>query len=214
MQIPEEDRITSLAGTGESELKIKGSRFLGLAAPAADRGEAGKIVLAGKKKYHAASHHCWAWRALDNPQSDFAFEDDGEPSGTAGAPILKALERANLSGAVIVVTRWFGGIKLGTGPLARAYSQAASEALEAAPRREGMLAREFSLTFDYPLLGAVNQLIGSNPAIVTSRFFTEKAGLNIAVSSCRAGNLIARLTEIAAGRIAIEDLGLRTVFNE
>ena len=214
MQIPEEDRITSLAGTGEAELKIKGSRFLGLAAPAADREEAGKIVLAEKKKYHAATHHCWAWRGLENPSSEFAFEDDREPSGTAGAPILKTLERANLSGAVVVVTRWFGGIKLGTGPLARAYSQAATEALEAAPRKEGMLAREFSLFFDYTLLGAVNQLIGSNPVIVTSREFTEKAGLNIAVSSSRAESLISRLTETAAGRIAIRDLGPRTVFEK
>ncbi len=212
MQIPEEDLITTLAVPGAAETRVKGSRFLAAAEPAPEREDAGKIVLREEKKYHGAAHHCWAWRALEAPDERFGSDDDGEPSGTAGTPILQAVERAGLAGVVVVVTRYFGGVKLGTGGLARAYAEAASRALAAAEPRCGILAREFELTFDYTLTGRINHLIESLPVMVLSRRFEERVGLNIAVALSMADSLSTRLTEVAAGKIGIAGLGVRPVF--
>ncbi|HUU26471.1 MAG TPA: YigZ family protein [archaeon] len=211
MKIPAEDLIRTLSSDGRAEIRIKGSRFIALASHAYSREEAGKIIRAQEKKYHAASHHCWGWRALE-ARDDFGYNDDGEPAGTAGLPILKAIEKANLQGVAVVVTRYFGGVKLGTGPLARAYAGAAGEALGAAGKTDGMLAEEFALTFDYPLTGLVNKLVESGPALITTRIFEERVGLNIAVSRSRAEPFIQTLTESAAGKIEIKPLGIRPVF--
>ncbi|MBN2289638.1 MAG: YigZ family protein [Candidatus Glassbacteria bacterium] len=211
MQIPEEDLVTTVAGPGAAETRVKGSRFLAVAEAAPERGDAGKIVRREEKKYHDAAHHCWAWRALAGPQEQF-YDDDGEPAGTAGAPILQAVERAGLCGVVVVVTRYFGGVKLGTGGLARAYGEAAGLALEAAGLRHGMIARELELSFDYPLTGRITRLVESFPAVVVSRRFEARVGLNIAVALSRADSLAGSLTEAAAGKIGIALLGAGPVF--
>ncbi len=214
MQIPEQDLITTLAGSGEAGTRVKGSRFLAVAESAPGREDAGKIVLREEKKYHGAAHHCWAWRALEAPDEQFAYDDDGEPSGTAGIPILQAIERAGLAGVAVVVTRYFGGVKLGTGGLVRAYTEAASQAITSSETSRGMLAREFELTFDYPLTDRITHLIEKQPVVVTSRRFEQRVGLNIAVALSRADSLINLLTEVAAGKIGITPLGVRPIFPE
>lgn len=214
LNIPSEDLIRTLGSEGNSKVRIKGSRFIGLASPAFEREEAGKIVRAEEKKYHAAAHHCWGWRALEEAETAFAYNDDGEPAGTAGAPILKAIEGEGLLGVVVVVTRYFGGVKLGTGPLARAYSEAAGKAIASAVKSEGMFGASYSLTLDYSALGRVNKLIESGPAVIISRNFEEKVGLKIAVATSRAEAFISSLTESTGGRIGIEPLGVRPVFQD
>ncbi len=210
--IPAEDRIIAPGGSGTFESKVKGSRFSAVCAPSAERETTEGIVAARRRKYHDATHHCWAWRELATGEAAFAWDDNGEPSGTAGQPILKAIDSAGLRGAVVVVTRYFGGTKLGTGPLARAYAAAAAGAVENSGNRQGMLAEKFSITIDYTRLGAVNHLLESFPLIVTGREFTGDVGLNIAVSSSRAGRLEEMLAETTAGRAAIERLGTAIVF--
>jgi len=212
VQIPERDRIITLAGAGSAGTRVRGSRFLAVAEAAPGREDAGKIVRREEKKYHGAAHHCWAWRALESPVELYAYDDDGEPGGTAGVPILQAIEHAGLSGVVVVVTRYFGGVKLGTGGLVRAYAEAAARALAAAKPRSGMISREFELTFDYSLTGRITHLIESLPAVVISRRFGENVGLNIAVALHKADSLVSLLTEAAAGKIGIESLGVRPVF--
>ncbi len=211
LNIPEDELIRTLRSAGHSEVQIKGSRFIALAAPAFEPEQAGKIIRAEEKKYHAAAHHCWGWRALEEAECASAYNDDGEPAGTAGAPILKAIEGEGLLGVVVVVTRYFGGVKLGTGPLARAYSEAAVKALASAVRAEGMFGAEYSLSLDYSLLGRVNKLIETSPVIIISRDFQEKVGLKIAVATSRAEAFISSLTESTGGRIVIKPLGLRPV---
>ena len=105
--------------TQSVETTVKGSKFIGRAYPVKNSSEANKQYQGVKKQYHDASHNCFAYR-ID--EKEFRYSDDGEPSGTAGRPILKAIELNNLYKILITVTRYFGGIKLGTGGLARAYS--------------------------------------------------------------------------------------------
>ncbi len=111
------------------ELEVKHSRFVARAAPVASPEEALAYVQAVRDPQ--ATHNCWAYKL--GPR--YRFSDDGEPSGTAGRPILSAIEGQGLDGVVVVVTRYFGGIKLGTGGLVRAYGSAASECLRQAPKR-------------------------------------------------------------------------------
>lgn len=212
LKIPAEDCLPAPAAVGTCETRVKGSRFIAVCSPADSRDAAESIVADARKQYYDATHNCWAWRELTSGEAAFAYDDNGEPSGTAGQPILAAIDSGGIRGAVVVVTRYFGGTKLGTGGLARAYGEAAAGAVENSPRRQGMLAQKYTVSLDYSLLGAVNRLIEGFPVIVTGREFTDNVGLNIAVSSCRAERLVAALTETTAGRAVIEHLGPETVF--
>ena len=117
----------TLAGPHEVEIdKVKRSRFIGLAQPCASPDEALAFVSQVRARFHDARHHCWAWRIGEDARSS----DDGEPHHSAGAPILKQLEGHGLTNAVVVVVRYFGGLKLGVGGLARAYGAAAASVLD------------------------------------------------------------------------------------
>ena len=109
--------LYKVLGNGpETEIKIKGSRFLGQAFHAPDLETGRKRLETVRKKYHGATHHCWAARVGEPGRVEERSDDDGEPSGTAGAPILAALRGGELHDGLVVVTRYFGGVKLGTGP--------------------------------------------------------------------------------------------------
>ena len=114
------------AGSGESEITEKRSRFLGHLIPVDSEEEAKSFVLSTKKQYHDARHNCWCYRLYEGPER---FSDDGEPSGSAGMPMMEVFRREEIFQFVCVVTRYFGGVLLGTGGLSRAYSAAAKQAL-------------------------------------------------------------------------------------
>ena len=145
------------AGEARAELREKGSRFLAVVGPAADETAAQAFVERLRGEHPDATHHCYAWRVGERPDERAA--DAGEPSGTAGPPILAALRGRELRDVVAVVVRWFGGVKLGKGGLVRAYGGAARAALDALPvaRRVPRLAVELAL--GYEQLGAVMRLV-------------------------------------------------------
>jgi uncharacterized YigZ family protein len=118
--------LSTLAAPCTHEDSIRKSRFLAQAAPVADTAAALAFIAAVADA--AATHNCWAWRI----GQDYRFNDDGEPAGTAGRPILQAIDGQRLDGVAVVVTRWFGGIKLGAGGLVRAYGGTAAECLRRA----------------------------------------------------------------------------------
>jgi uncharacterized YigZ family protein len=153
------DDYDILAGPGEAELKIQRSRFLAWAGPAVDEAAARLAVADMQKRYHDCRHVCHAWRLGAPPATAEARADAGEPAGTAGEPILAAIRQAELTDTAVVVARYFGGVKLGPGGLARAYGGAAAAALAAAPRRTIRLGREFSLRFGYSQQGIVSRLL-------------------------------------------------------
>jgi uncharacterized YigZ family protein len=153
------DSYMTLAGQAEAEERIQRSRFIALAAPAADVADAQAVVDAMRRRFHDARHVCHGWRVGGVAALSEDRQDDGEPSGTAGEPILQAIRGAGLHDAVVAVARYFGGVKLGTGGLARAYGGAAADALAAAPRREVLLGRRFLLDHDYRLQKTVEHLL-------------------------------------------------------
>ena len=120
----EPDYYLTIQETSGAEIKIKGSRFIGIISPVADKVNAEKILIEIRKEFRNATHNCFAYRI--NSQ-EFRYSDDGEPSGTAGRPILSMIDKYQLQRVVLVVTRYFGGTKLGTGGLIRAYSQSADK---------------------------------------------------------------------------------------
>ncbi|HEX6041291.1 YigZ family protein [Longimicrobium sp.] len=144
--------FTTLAASAEAQFREKASTFLALAAPA-DSEAAARAVLAKREKLHwDATHNCSAWVVRGGIRR---ANDAGEPSGSAGAPILAAIEGAGLTDCIVIVTRWYGGTKLGVGGLVRAYGDAAAQALAAAPRRIGVEAARLEVTYPYAHTAAV-----------------------------------------------------------
>ena len=144
--------FTTLAAPAEAQFREKASVFLAYAAPVATEAEA-RAVLAERERLHwDATHNCSAWSLRSGVRR---ANDAGEPSGSAGAPILAAIEGAGITDCIVVVTRWYGGTKLGVGGLVRAYGDAAARALEAAPRRTGVEAARLSIRYPYAHTAAV-----------------------------------------------------------
>jgi uncharacterized YigZ family protein len=144
------DSYQSVAGVSHAEIKEQRSLFVAEATAAAALEAAKTFVAEVSRRYHDCRHVAYAWRGGVGAQIQESRSDGGEPSGTAGEPILAAIRRATLSDTVVAVARYFGGIKLGTGGLARAYGAAADAALAAAERRTINLGSEGAVTFAYP----------------------------------------------------------------
>ena len=124
------DNYKTVEKTTESEIIIERSRFITLVAPCADEQAARAVLSERKKQHYSATHNCYAYITDNGKYSKFS--DDGEPGGTAGQPILSAIQNAGLINVIVIVTRYFGGIKLGAGGLTRAYLRCASEGIKAA----------------------------------------------------------------------------------
>ncbi|HEX6911128.1 MAG TPA: YigZ family protein, partial [Longimicrobium sp.] len=150
--LSQSSEFSTLAAPAEAQLREKASVFLACAAPAATEAEA-RAVLAQREKLHwDATHNCSAWVVRGGIRR---ANDAGEPSGSAGAPILAAIEGAGLTDCIVVVTRWYGGSKLGVGGLVRAYGDAAAQALAAAPRLAGTEAARLEVRYPYAHTAAV-----------------------------------------------------------
>lgn len=167
MRAPDEYR--TIAAPVRAELVVQSSRFIADAIPFDLIASVDSNLQKIKKEFYSATHHCWAYRiGAENP--DVRSNDDGEPSGTAGKPILTALERKDVTNALIIVTRYFGGVKLGTGGLARAYGEAAELALGKAEIVTKIIYAQFSLSCDYDVLPKVKSLLYKHGRIIREEF--------------------------------------------
>ena len=185
------------AAPAEAEIRDQGSVFRAVVRPIAAvedaKSELGDIAA----RYPDATHHCWAWRLGTEPARE-RKSDAGEPGGTAGAPILRAIAGAGLSDTLVVVVRWFGGVKLGKGGLARAYGAAARAALAAAPVIERVPVVELEMSVPFAQLGAVKRLLRAPMVELRAERYEPGAVLRIAVWRDREQQL----------REALADLGL------
>jgi uncharacterized YigZ family protein len=186
----------SPAGESWGEIREKGSRFLAWIGPAGGEDAARAALDRLTREYPDATHHCWAWRLGAPPRE--RSSDAGEPSGTAGVPILQVLRGADLSDAMAVVIRWFGGTKLGKGGLARAYAAAAREALAGLPTVLRVPTVRVALEIPYEKVGAVKRLIHPPAVELESEEYGERARLALVVHEEREETL----------RQALADLGI------
>ena len=152
------DVYYSITSPSEGLFKDNGSRFIALAYPVETVAEVKSIVDSLKKEYHDARHHCFAYR-IGLGGETFRSSDDGEPSGSAGRQILGQIDSAGLSDILVVVVRYFGGIKLGIPGLIRAYRTSTADALGNAVRLEKVAGKNFSVTFPYLSMNAVMKAV-------------------------------------------------------
>ncbi|MCG3420584.1 YigZ family protein [Oceanobacillus jordanicus] len=159
--------------TAIEEIIIQKSRFIGHVARVETEEEAQQFIQEIKKKHNAATHNCSAYMIGEHDQIQKA-NDDGEPSGTAGVPILEVLKKKNLKDTVVVVTRYFGGIKLGAGGLIRAYGNATTEALQGSGIVKRQLMQGISITVAYTLLGKLENVLRQSDYILETINYLEK----------------------------------------
>lgn len=156
--VPGKDTFKSIAGPSKGLFKDNGSRFIAHAYPVSSEEEVRDIVSALKKEYHDARHHCYAYR-IGYRRDVFRASDDGEPSSSAGRPILGQIDSLELSDTLVVVVRYFGGIKLGIPGLIRAYRTSAADALENAEIVEKTATERFRLKFGYMEMNGVMKVL-------------------------------------------------------
>ncbi len=193
------DTFRSVARPSAVETNVKGSRFLAEAFPVADEDEAAQQIDHIRKREHGATHHCTAYRI--GVDGDLVrFNDDGEPSGTAGQPIQRQIEGRDLTNSLVVVTRYFGGTKLGTGGLMRAYSDAASKALEDAGVTFEVISEHLSVSFDYDDTSPAMHVINQFDAEVIDSVYSETTELTVAVPRSRVDAFEGAFTDALGGR--------------
>ena len=181
------------------ELTEKKSRFLGQMFPVNDEQQAKDIISIIKKQHHQANHSCSAYR-IRGPQLTERYSDDGEPSGTAGMPMLDVLRGAALENILVVVTRYYGGIKLGTGGLVRAYTKSCQNALESARIIEIDRFSPVSITVDYTMSGKVDYHINSEGLLLDDTEYGENVTYTIYSPEDQCETLAAILTELTNGK--------------
>lgn len=163
----------------ETEIVEKKSRFIANLFPVESVKEAEKLIGDSKKKYHDARHNCIAYRIIENNQIIEKSSDDGEPSGTAGAPMLTILQKNHLVNVLIVVTRYFGGVLLGTGGLVRAYSDSLLKAIEESERVEKCQGIELLVRLEYSELEKFKYYCRNHNILITNTEYSEWVTCNI-----------------------------------
>ncbi len=184
---------------GENEIIIQKSRFIAHVSRVESEEEAQDFIALIKKQHHAASHNCSAYMIGENDQIQKA-NDDGEPTGTAGIPMLEVLKKKQLKDTVIVVTRYFGGIKLGGGGLIRAYGKATTEGINATGVVERRLNRLMTTTIDYTLLGKVENEIRSSDYFLQDIRYLENVQIDTFVEEEQVPSFTTWMTEITNGQ--------------
>lgn len=185
------------AGTARSELREKGSRFLAIVEPVESEEEARHRLQGLSSDYADATHVCWAWRVGEPPRE--RQSDAGEPAGTAGTPMLRVLRGSDLSDVLATVVRWFGGVKLGKGGLARAYAGAVRQALEDLPAVVRVRTVELAVLVPYSQFGDMKRLIHPPEVeILDERYADESVRLILKVAVSRREWLEETLASIGA----------------
>lgn len=188
------------------EIVEKKSRFICNIIPINDEEEAKDVLEDIKKKYYDARHNCFAYIVGLNNTIE-RYSDDGEPSGTAGLPILEVLRGNNLKNVLAVVTRYFGGTLLGTGGLVRAYSRSTKECLENSKIYTKELLEKVTLEIDYNFLGKVENELHNSNQIVKDVIYTDKIKMTVMLKKEYSEGITKKLVEITNGQCNIESEG-------
>jgi uncharacterized YigZ family protein len=197
--------IRTLAARHRLEIdKIKGSRFLGTAAPVVGADGASAFVASLRAEFPAATHHCWACRLAVDPDA-LRYSDDGEPSGTAGAPILREIAGRQLVDTAVVVSRWYGGTKLGTGGLLRAYAAAAAAVLDDARVVERRVVERLRLVFAYGFTGPVQGVLSAHGLTAATADYGAKVSMALDVPVEDLATVRRALVDATTGSVTFPD---------
>lgn len=175
------DAYYTLQKSAYQEMKIKGSRFIGYAKSVDSQNEAEVFIAEISQKHHQATHICYAYRMGRDDGSVFRYHDAGEPTGTAGKPILDAIDGRDLTNAICVICRYFGGTKLGTGGLAKAYGECAAGTLDKGEKVERFVTVGCRMVFNYDLTGTIMQLVSRYSCQIIETLYHEKTELVLRV---------------------------------
>lgn len=197
-----EDKYLTINAPSEGLYKEKGSKFIAFAVPVSNVEQIKTILEEKRKEHHDARHVCYAY-ILGVDKADYRSNDDGEPSGTAGRPILGSLLSAGVTNVLIAVVRYFGGTKLGTSGLINAYKVASADALENAEIVEKTVDEEIHISFDYLVMNDVMKIIKDVAPQVVSQQFDNNCNMVLSIRKGDAPNLIERLKKVES--LIIED---------
>ena len=190
------DTYKSISAPSEGLFKDNGSRFIALAFPVETEDEVKDIVGRLRKEYHDARHHCYAYR-LGLKGDVWRASDDGEPSGSAGRPILGQIDSMELSDVLVVVVRYFGGIKLGIPGLIRAYKTSTADALSNAAVVQKVAGKNYRLSFDYLSMNAVMKVLKDLDSPQSGQDFGEKCSLTVRVRLTQDETFKEKLKDVA-----------------
>lgn len=201
-----DDAYFSIDRESASESAVKGSRFIAHAAPASTKEQAEKYIDAISGRFKEATHNCFAYKIGVGDRAIFRFSDAGEPSGTAGRPILQAIEAKGLTNVAVVVTRYFGGTKLGTGGLIRAYNSSALEALKKAKIVKHYPQILLRLVLPYHFTNSAQHLIKKFAAHIVESQFDEQMVYLLKLKAIDELAFRERLQNASSGQIKIEKI--------
>ena len=189
------DTYKTIISEAEGLYKEKGSKFLSFAMPVSTAEQAKEIVKEYRKKYYDARHVCYAYM-IGAERTDFRANDDGEPSGTAGRPILGQINSRELTNVLVIVIRYFGGILLGTGGLVVAYKEATADALNQTEIIEKTVDIRISISFDYVLMNDVMRVIKDVNAQITAQTYVNQCMMQLSIRKQDAELLSSKLKKI------------------
>ncbi len=192
----------TVRGFGRAEMVEKKSRFIGFCKNVKTEDEAIAFINAVRAEHREATHNVYAYILREN--NAMRYSDDGEPAGTAGVPVLEVLRKEGLVDAVVVVTRYFGGVLLGAGGLVRAYGKGAKIGVDAAGRVEMRLCNVYSVKTDYSSYGKLQYAIAEGGYQLRDVRFTEAVELIVCAETSRAAEFEAMVTELSLGRSSAE----------
>jgi uncharacterized YigZ family protein len=189
-----DDTYRTIENPCEGIFRDRGSKFLAYTFPITSETEIKEIVGSLKTEHPKANHHCWAMR-LGTDRSVFKINDDGEPSGTAGRPILNILLSRDLTNILVVVVRYFGGTLLGVPGLINAYKQATEDALNHAVVIEKTVNDIYNIAFDYLQMNAVMRIVKEDDLIVISQQFDNNCTMQLSIRKMQVNQILSKLNK-------------------
>lgn len=199
-----DDTYRTITGPAEGYYTEKRSRFISYAIPVRTVDEVKAQLAKYRKEYYDARHVCWAYM-LGADRKTFRANDDGEPSSTAGKPILGQINSNELTDILVIVVRYFGGIELGTSGLIVAYRTAAAEAIAAATIETRTVDEDITVAFEYPFLDRIMRIVKEENPVILSQRFEMDCEMTLRIRKSEAGRLRARLQKVETAYLKEEE---------
>jgi uncharacterized YigZ family protein len=202
-RINNNDVFLQVKEPARGELKIRGSRFIALVKKVTTEEEAGQAIAEVIKEFRDATHHCYAWRVGHGRSLKYRYSDNGEPNHTAGLPIFKAIENRNLSNILVVVVRYFGGIKLGTGGLIRAYTKVTNDLLKECEIEKNFQVETVMFKTSFEFVSLVHNIIATFKATLKDSSFGENVVFTVDIRQSKYKEFLTKLKDATNGQVEI-----------